>query len=304
LQVENAGSVAANRIAGKIDIVVASGISIDFFYDGTTSRWSRKGTDTQYLKEQTLVVTAGSAAWDMALGTNALVNLTVATTALANSTNQILGQSGIIRFLVDATGGRLLTFGTSYKIVTDAFWSGANYETEYFYKVVAASGANSIELRAKTRPFVLYPSAATTSGTSVDFTNIPLWAKKITIFLNGVQYGTSASYALVQIGNATVETTGYVSSSLNAGGSNTGQITTGFAVFQGAGTFNLFGKMVLSIFSGNIWIADHSINTNTSPNFLIGNGIKTTASVVNILRLTSQTPNTFNAGSATILVEG
>jgi len=55
-------------------------------------------------------------------------------------------------------------------------------------------------------------SQASTSGTSIDFTGIPSWAKRITVMYNGV--GTNGtSKVLVQIGDSGgIETSGYLGS--------------------------------------------------------------------------------------------
>jgi len=54
-------------------------------------------------------------------------------------------------------------------------------------------------------------AVASTSGTSIDFTGIPSWVKRITVMFNGVSTNGSSDN-LVQIGSGSVETTGYSSS--------------------------------------------------------------------------------------------
>ena len=75
-------------------------------------------------------------------------------------------------------------------------------------------------------------SQASTSGTSIDFTSIPSWVKRVTVMFNGVS-SNGASQKLIQIGSGSVTTTGYVASSAyyNVSGSfgNT-QSTTGFNI--------------------------------------------------------------------------
>ena len=270
----------------------------------TFSKAANFNSSTGYL-EQTLVVTTGTAAWDLSLGPNALVNLTVATTALANATNQAIGQTGIIRFLVDATSGRLLTFGTSYNIVSDAFWAYANRETEYFYKVVAASGVNSIELRAKTNPFVLYPSQATTSGTTTDFNYIPSWAKRITVLFELVSSNGNSGF-LVQIGQiGVVETSGYTS---QCGNSSIGGVypTNCFGLWcNGTAANSHMGQMLINLGSANRWTETTTIGTNSNSAAGYGYGTKTITGNIGSLRFgTLNGTDTFDFGSVTILVEG
>ena len=52
-----------------------------------------------------------------------------------------------------------------------------------------------------------------TSGTSIDFTNIPSWVKRITLMFNGVSTSGTSNY-LIQIGDSGgVATTGYTAAS-------------------------------------------------------------------------------------------
>jgi hypothetical protein len=58
----------------------------------------------------------------------------------------------------------------------------------------------------------LATAKTTTSGTFVDFTGIPSWAKRITVMFNGVSTNGTSTFQ-IQVGtSAGVETTGYVSS--------------------------------------------------------------------------------------------
>ncbi len=331
----NTSGIKAVQIAGSTGLIACVGAELkagmiaEFEYTGTV--WQLLNPDIQSsnlsfgnvvafnnvtnmnssttFKEQTLTVTAGSAAWDMSLGPNAFVNLNVATTTLANPTNQILNQQGIIRFLVDATGGRLLTFGTSYNVVSDAFWSGANRETEYFYKVVAASGVNSIELRAKTRAFVQYPSVATTSGTSVDFTNIPAWAKRITISPLGISTnGTSSIF--MQLGAGSITTVGYLgASSLIIGGTTSVNNLSSAFLFNGSASDVAaairHGSVTFTLISGNSWVASGGIGWSNSNTLCTIEGSIALSGTLDRVRLTTANgTDIFDAGSVSILVEG
>ena len=54
-------------------------------------------------------------------------------------------------------------------------------------------------------------AVASTSGTSIDFTGIPSWVKRITVMLSGVST-SGTSIVLIQIGAGSVTTSGYASS--------------------------------------------------------------------------------------------
>jgi len=56
---------------------------------------------------------------------------------------------------------------------------------------------------------------ASTSGTFIDFTNIPNWVKRITVMLYGVSTSGAASNYLVQVGAGSITTSGYVAGSMS-----------------------------------------------------------------------------------------
>ena len=260
------------------------------------------------LPEQALVVNAGSAAWNMTANPNASLALTGATT-LANATNKAIGQVGVLRITQDGTGGRILAFGTDYKVVTDCYNTLANAEYEYFYKVVAASGANSVELRAKTRAFVGPINIAFTSATTLDFSGAnapPTWVKCITLLFNG--FSTSGTSPVqVQIGpSGTPETTGYNSWSERVSGAVLQSLTGFLFTDLVLAASNRSGQMDLTLLTGTTWIEKHlGMDLAVSGSVMDGVGSKTTASAINIVRVISvNTTDTSDAGSVTAYYAG
>ena len=53
-------------------------------------------------------------------------------------------------------------------------------------------------------------AVASTSGTSIDFTSIPSWVKRVTVMLNGIST-SGTSNPLIQIGAGSVTTMVYLS---------------------------------------------------------------------------------------------
>jgi hypothetical protein len=155
-------------------------------------------------------------------------------------------------------------------------------------------------------PLVSGTAVASTSGTSIDFTGIPSWVKRITVMLNGVSTnGTSAIQ--IQLGAGSVETSGYASTSAysqagNAAGALTS--TAGLLVNTGGSATNTHtGHMVITNISGNIWIESNAVGTNTTLAFF-GGGSKTTSSTLDRIRITTANgTDTFDAGSINILYE-
>ena len=59
-------------------------------------------------------------------------------------------------------------------------------------------------------PLTLGTEVATTSGTTIDFTGIPSWVKKITLLMKAVSTNGGSDY-IVRIGDTTLATSGYTS---------------------------------------------------------------------------------------------
>ncbi len=85
------------------------------------------------------------------------------------------------------------------------------------------------------QPLVSGTSQNTTSGTSIDFTSIPSWVRRITVLYNGVS--TSGSSALiVQIGAGSIIATGYTGTGTGySSGSGTVSTITGSSVTYAGG---------------------------------------------------------------------
>lgn len=151
---------------------------------------------------------------------------------------------------------------------------------------------------------VLSTAQNTTSGTAIDFTGIPSWAKRITVTLNGVSKNATGSL-LLQLGTASgVETTGYSSAGTNFVGNVTS--TAGFIVADGTAAWLTIGTFTLVNMGSNLWICTHSCSLGSvSGTFFLGSGSKTLSAVLDRVRITTSTgTDTFDAGSVNILYEG
>lgn len=139
-------------------------------------------------------------------------------------------------------------------------------------------------------------TAKTASGTSVDFTGIPSWAKKITVMFNGVSTN-GTSLVQVQLGDSGgIGTTGYIS----AGG-----ITSGFAVAGSVSAGDIrSGSAILTTLGGNVWSSTGGCVVNgTTFGALCGS--KTLPSTLDRIRITTVNgTDLFDAGTINILVEG
>ena len=151
------------------------------------------------------------------------------------------------------------------------------------------------------QPFTRGTAVASTSGTAIDFTSIPSWVKRITVVCQGVSLSATA-YLLLQIGTSSaIENTGYTSTSSNFVGNISS--TAGFASAAGGSAAYLM-DVVYTLFNvtGNIWVATHT-GQEGATYLLLGTGSKTLAGVLNKVRLTSNSTDTFDAGTINILYE-
>lgn len=157
---------------------------------------------------------------------------------------------------------------------------------------------------------VLATAQATTSGTSIDFTGIPSWVKRITVMLNGVSTNGTSQLRL-QIGGGSVETSGYTgSASFIASAtcaSNTFASNAGFDFYGNAlATASRRGCVTLCLLGSNIWTVSGSFSLDDATGYMgFIAGTKTTSSALDRVRLTTVSgADTFDAGSVNISYEG
>ena len=148
-------------------------------------------------------------------------------------------------------------------------------------------------------------AVASTSGTSIDFTSIPSWVKRITVMFNGVSL-SGTSNPLIQIGAGSVDSSGYVSTSvatIDASATVGSNSTAGFIIRSATASNINSGHMVITNISGNIWISSHTMKQTTT-GCMFGAGDKTLSGTLDRVRITTVNgTDTFDAGSINILYE-
>jgi len=147
---------------------------------------------------------------------------------------------------------------------------------------------------------------ASTSGTSIDFTGIPSWVKRVTVMFNEVSISGASGY-LVQIGTSGgIVSSGYVSVSNHYNASNAtsgGSSTSGFYIHEPTAANLMSGKARIETLGSNIWIFDSTVKNSVA---IVGNGggAKTLSGTLDRLRITTVNgTDTFDAGSINILYE-
>jgi len=172
-------------------------------------------------------------------------------------------------------------------------------------------GTDSNASRAQLQRIVQATAVASTSGTSIDFTGLPAWVKKITVMFNGVSLSATANI-LFQLGvGSTPTTTGYQSGQvyvlIGGGGTNGSSSTSGFIVQSGAAAYTLNGSMVFTQLNSSSYIwtgAGVFYNQTSVPLITSASGVVTLSGSVGMVRVTSTSTDTFDAGSINILYEG
>jgi hypothetical protein len=175
----------------------------------------------------------------------------------------------------------------------------------------AVAGSNTITLPASTGTAQLIgqgTAVASTSGTSIDFTSIPSWVKRITVMFNGVSTSGTSNIQL-QLGAGSVTTTGYLSNGSRIQGSSAttlGSTTTGFiAASLNSSSDAQYGTLVFCNISGNTWLSTGTLYATSYLAIQNTAGQVALSGTLDRVRITTVNgTDTFDAGSINILYEG
>jgi hypothetical protein len=173
-------------------------------------------------------------------------------------------------------------------------------------QALVTNGSGTLSFADRGR-MTLATAQNSTSGTSIDFTGIPSWVKRVTVMFNGVSTN-GTNHLLVQVGTASgVVSTGYVSTgnAFNGSSSTAGaSSTSGFVVRCASATSTVSGHIILTTLGSNIWISSHSAKTDVNTVNAGGGDVTLSASLDRVRITTVGGTDTFDAGSINILMEG
>jgi len=168
-------------------------------------------------------------------------------------------------------------------------------------------GTDSNASRAQMQRLVLATSQASTSGTSIDFTGLPAWVKRITVMLSGVSTNGSSTLTL-QLGNSGgIETSGYAGGCLQNGTQTAWASSAMLLNRTGAAVQVNTTQAILTLLGSNQWVLSSTVYSNESGSIYMGvsSGTKTLSNTLDRLRITTTNgTDTFDAGSINILYEG
>jgi hypothetical protein len=178
--------------------------------------------------------------------------------------------------------------------------------------ITVPNGTGTMAVQGVSTNIVSGTAVASTSGTSIDFTGIPSWVKRVTVLFNGVSTN-GASSIQVQIGAGSVDVSGYTGTVTTIANTGTGvavQLTSAFSItstggYQSASTTQN-GSLVLTLVGSNIWTAS-GITGMTGASYAVTSwvgGVKTLSGTLDRVRITTVNgTDIFDAGSINILYE-
>lgn len=245
--------------------------------------------------------------------TGVTLNTLTFTTAPPTGTNNVFVQTlsayaggvpndGSVTAAKMATGAAVANIGaggiTNNELASNAVTTAKIADANVTTAKIADANVTPAKL---SQPLTLGTAVATTSGTAIDFTSIPSWAKRITIMFNGLSTSGS-SPVMIQVGAGSVLTSGYTSIT-QQGGSVTAY-TTGFSLETGGGaTFTRSGLATISLIGANNYVQS-GINGNASVCVYTSGGNVALAGALDRVRITTVGgTDTFDAGTINILYE-
>ena len=135
------GSNTGDEVAASTTVAGVVELATSAEYRNNTSGKALTTDQVWGAMAEVTLTDAASIAWNMNNGMNFTVTLGGNRT-LANPTNPIVGKSGRLRVVQDATGGRGLTFGTNYEFaygLAASISSAANAQDILYYDVISST---------------------------------------------------------------------------------------------------------------------------------------------------------------------
>lgn len=276
-----------------------------FEVDGFTTATTRVATPPDYdfrLMSQTKgsdVASAGTLNLDTATGD--LVDVTGTTTITAITLAE--GKQATVRF----TGALTLTNGASLVLPGAANITTVAGDVAVFrgYTAGVVRCVSYMPITFPPNRFLTGTAQATTSGSAVDFTNLPAWVKFVQVDFVGVSLSGTAA-PIVQLGDSGgIENTGYSGSSVRLADASAVAISnysSGFLLALTNAVNVIHGSMLICLEnpSTNTWVASGTFGLSSGLVFCAVGGSKSLSGVLDRIRITNSGADTFNAGEVNI----
>ena len=241
---------------------------------------------------------------------------------MASSINASTSGGGGIITTADATGNLDIQSGGSTVVAvtsagatvtgTLAATGAVSGTTGTFTSTLGVTGAITGSSTVAGSTGILYPltsgtAVASTSGTSIDFTGIPSWVKRITMMWEAVSSsGTSSN--IIQLGtSAGIQTASYLGAGGYSGGAPvTDNYSSGYLIKTALAASSLHGTLTLTLLNAStgLWCMSYILGNTNESYIRFGAGSKTLSGTLDRIRLTTVNgTDTFDAGSVNILYE-
>jgi hypothetical protein len=173
-------------------------------------------------------------------------------------------------------------------------------------QALVTNGSGVLSFASRSR-LVCATAVATTSGTSIDFTGIPSWVKRVTVILNAVSTN-GTSVVQIQLGDSGgVETSGYFGGVAAITGTNINAfaaISSGFAILGADAANQRAGILSIVNITADTWVASGTFD-NSATQAGLTQGAKSLSAALDRIRLTTVNgTDTFDDGSVNIIMEG
>jgi hypothetical protein len=171
-------------------------------------------------------------------------------------------------------------------------------------QALTTDGSGTLSFADRGR-MVLATSQASTSGTSIDFTGLPSWVKRITVMFAEVST-TGSSNIQIQLGTTGgFVTTSYLGSSWSANSSNVTN-STGFLIVASNGSAARYnGSATISLAGSDLWVSQSIVSRSDTASTSLGSGSRALSGTLTQLRITTVNgTDTFDEGSINIMYEG
>ena len=255
------------------------------------------------------VLTTGFS-YTFAAGTQVLVAVPAGTLATGTVTMPSAPADGMVITIQSSQQITALTLNanTGQSLVGTAVQISPNAPLSWVYRLTNTTWYPFAGEAGRSSSVVTGISVASTSGTSVSFSSIPSWVKRVTIMLAGVSTNGASNLA-VQIGPvAGVETTGYSGYAYTP--TSPVSYTTEWAITGTNSTANVHsGNVVICLADSatNTWVMSSSgggVGINTASTAGGSKAIAGTLSVLRIIGSNTGAPvDTFDLGLINILYE-
>lgn len=229
---------------------------------------------------------------------------------------QITGTTTITSFGTNYNGPRFIRFAGALTLTHNASTlilpGGANIVTaagDTAVVVPQSAGWRVVSYQRAAAPAgIESATAVTASGTSVDFTGIPSWVKRVTVMFDQISTNGTSPY-IVQIGDSGgVETSGYtgsVASAENASATVAQTVASGFGLIAAVGAATTASGVLTLVRMGSLlWAASGTAGLSNGAVAASTGGSKSLTGSLDRVRLTTiGGVDTFDTGNVNVLYE-